>query len=63
MIWQLSFHSLHSFQAVIPILIFMTDTLWYILCYFKEYVERPSPKKKVLVCLGHFTFKVFILCL
>lgn len=45
MTWQLSFHSLNSFQAVIPILIFMTDTLC-ILCYFKEYGECPSPPKK-----------------
>lgn len=46
MTWQLSFHSLNTFQAVIPILIFMTDTMWYILCYFKEYCDGPSPQEK-----------------
>lgn len=62
--WQLSFHSLNSFQAVIPILIFMTDTLWYSLLFQRMlWVLLLRKKKSPNLSLSHVTFKTFILYL
>lgn len=51
MTWQLSFHSLNSFSAVIPILILMADALRPPVSSIisKNVVSAFAPKKKVPV--------------
>lgn len=65
MTWQLSFHSLNSFQAVTHSHSNFYDRNPLVSCIIsKSVVSVPLPKKKnPSLILSHFTFKMFILYL